>query len=403
MPARRLLEVVIAPDPIDASGNVASTARPAVAVDRPAAVERGAGDPEPRALIRAALASTPDAIVVIDHEGTVLELNRNAEQLFGYSREQATGQPLDQLIIPPRLRDRHCRGLAGAVASGAVPRLGRRVELPALRADGSSICAEITVRRLDLGGPPRFAAFIRDVSERKRAERQLLEHKARLRALASELALAEERERRRIARGLHDQVGHPLAFARQRLAELRESEPPAEMRRALDDVQEFLAQATEETRSLSFELGSPVLYELGLEAGLESLCRRLAESNGTRFEMSADRLTEPLAQDLQVLLYRVVEELLANVVKHARARAARVTVERVGDEVHVTVEDDGVGFAATAGSAPEPTGGLGLFSIRERLDHLGGRLEIEAGCRSGTRIVAVAPLDVEPSTAGAGP
>ncbi len=340
---------------------------------------------------------------MIDHQGAVLELNRNAELLFGYSQEQAAGRPLDQLIIPPRLRRRHRRGLAGAVAGGAAPRLGRRVELPAMRADGSELCAEVTVSRLDLDGPPRFVAFIRDVTERRRAERELLEHKEQLRALTSELSLAEERERRRIARGLHDQVGHPLAFAQQRLGELRESQPPEEMRLALDDVQEFLVQATDETRSLSFELGSPVLYELGLEAGLKCLCRRLAEGNGTRFEFAEDRRPKPLAQDTQLILYRVVEELLANVVKHARARVARVEVSRVGDEVHITVEDDGVGLAPTAEDPRPLTGSLGLFSIRERLDHLGGRLVIDAGRQSGTRIVAVAPLDGEPSAAGVNP
>jgi signal transduction histidine kinase len=234
--------------------------------------------------------------------------------------------------------------------------------------------------------------------ERALSEGELLvASRAQLQALAAQLPLAEERERRRIARGLHDQVGHPLAVARMRLGELRDTAASAEGRRALDEVSALLAQAIAETRSLTFELSSPVLYELGLEPALQSLGERIAGLSGLTVSFATDRRPKPLAEDAAVILFRVAEELLLNVVKHARARAVSLAVARVGDRIRIGVEDDGVGLD-TAGL--RPAGGLGLFGVRQRLAHLGGRLTIDSAPGSGTRMVVFAPLEGARRTGG---
>src|SRR5262245_55792245 len=188
-------------------------------------------------------------------------------------------------------------------------------------------------------------------------------------------------------------VGHSLAIARMRLGQLLSTEPSAERRRALEQVAELLREAVEETRSLTFELSSLVLSELGLEPALRSLGERMAEVRGFEFELVADRRPRRLSKDAETILYRVVEELLVNVAKHSRARSVRLSIERADGAVRLAVEDDGVGFDPAAVRARLATAGcLGLYGLQQRLDHLGGRLEIDSAPAEGARTAVFVPL-----------
>jgi len=240
-------------------------------------------------------------------------------------------------------------------------------------------------------------ALVLDLTERVRAEHQLLESRQELRLLYSELALAEERERRRIAREVHDEIGQILAMVNVRLGELRD-EPQAADARALEEVRRQVESAIQASRSLTFELSSVLLYELGLEAALGSLAERYEKRHGLRVDFAADAqprssIQSAVAEDTAVILYRAVRELLRNVVKHAGAKSARVSLERVGDRVRITVEDDGAGFdAARAGESCGENGGFGLFSLRQQLASLGGLLEVCSAPGEGSRVVVTAPV-----------
>ncbi len=210
-----------------------------------------------------------------------------------------------------------------------------------------------------------------------------------------QLALVQERERRRIARGLHDVVGHPLALARLQLAQLIAGERSDERRAALSQVAELLGRAVEETRSLTFELSSLALCELGLEPALQGLGERIAGHQGLRFVWRSDGEPKPLGEDAETILYRVAEELLVNAAKHARARSIGVSVAREQDRVRVCVEDDGVGFDP---ALAEPClGGLGLPGVRQLLGSFGGRLEIDSSSGAGSRVSALVPIRSDPS------
>lgn len=138
---------------------------------------------ESEAYARAVVDSALDAVITIDHEGRVVEFNPAAERLFGYSHAEAVGRELAQLIVPPTLRERHRRGLARHVATGERTLLGRRVEMPAQRKDGTGILAELAIARIDVEGPPRYTAYLRDVTEQRRAQEALRESERRYRAL----------------------------------------------------------------------------------------------------------------------------------------------------------------------------------------------------------------------------
>ncbi|MHC4719961.1 MAG: sensor histidine kinase, partial [Planctomycetota bacterium] len=170
----------------------------------------------------------------------------------------------------------------------------------------------------------------------------------------------------------------------------------------LNEVCNSLSQAIGGTRSLTFELSSPVLYELGFEKAVVGWLRRQIEKkHGIATEFEDDGQDKPLDEDVRVLLFRNVRELLINVVKHAQAQKVKVTIAKVDEKIYVTVEDDGVGFDAekTAAMVGE-TGGFGLFSIRERMEQLGGRLKIASEPGHGSRMTIIAPLRREEADEG---
>ena len=232
-----------------------------------------------------------------------------------------------------------------------------------------------------------------EIAERRQAEKRLLLYQGQLRSLASELLLTEERERRRIATDLHDHIGQTLAVVQMKIDSLRPPEGTARSVDELDRISALLDEMDEGIRSLTFDLSPPVLYELGLKAGVEWLAEQLHAQHGLRIEVSDDGLPKPLGDDVSTLIFRAVRELLVNVVKHARAGTARVSLSRVGPHIHAQVLDDGAGFESRPDSAPrDSTGGFGLFSIRERMESIGGSVRIESSPGQGTRALLVAPL-----------
>ncbi|MEW5724966.1 MAG: sensor histidine kinase, partial [Thermodesulfobacteriota bacterium] len=239
-------------------------------------------------------------------------------------------------------------------------------------------------------------SILTDITERKKAEMALFEYQKQLRALTADLALAEERERRRIATNLHDRVSQKLAVAKMKLGALEASAGPGDLSTQIRTVRDLVGQAIGESRSLTLELSPPILYELGFEAAVDWLSEKVRQEHGLPVEVYHHRFGHPLQEDVQVLLFRGVDELLHNVVKHARARTALVAIEPEDDLVRVTVSDDGDGFdLARPDSSSDQNRGFGLFNLKERLEHIKGSLHIDSNPGRGTRVVMTVPLDQE--------
>lgn len=225
------------------------------------------------------------------------------------------------------------------------------------------------------------------------AERCILENQKKLRSIASELTLTEERERRRIAIDLHDRIAQPLAVSRIKLGVLKELVSSPEQRFTLDEVSDFISEAINDTRSLIFEISPPILYDLGLEPALEWLAESILHPHGIGAVFKNDGKEKPLEQNIRVLLFQCTREVLMNAVKHSQAKSVVVSVSRREFMVDVVVEDDGIGFeSAEIESKSMRNTGFGLFSIRERLEHSGGILRVESKSGCGTRISLSAPI-----------
>jgi PAS domain S-box-containing protein len=232
-----------------------------------------------------------------------------------------------------------------------------------------------------------------DLEERVRQRTAELATRARqLRALAGELAVTEQRERRRMAKVLHDHLQQLLVAAKYRVAILGRTGDDL-LQQATREVAELLDESIAASRSLTTELSPPILHEAGLNDGLEWLARRMDEKHGLFVELTLEAASPPLAEDVKILLFESVRELLFNAVKHSRTRSANVSSRFVDGHLQLLVADRGVGFEPKAiPLAGEAGGGFGLFSIRERLELIGGRLEIDSSPGKGSRFLLTAPL-----------
>ena len=250
------------------------------------------------------------------------------------------------------------------------------------------------VIRDDSGNPIRFVGTVLDITERKRVQEKLLKYQEQLRSLASELSLAEERERQRIAAEFHDRIGQTLVFSKLNLDTLCASAHSDEATQTLKQISNMIGQAIHDTRSLTFHLSSPILYELGLEAALAELLReQFGKCPETTTEFDDDGLPKPLKNDVRVLIYQVVREILVNVTKHANARKIKMSIKKDNNKIRITVTDNGVGFDPEKTSLDRSQGGgFGIFSIRERLGYIGGQFEIASRPGHGTRATLAVPL-----------
>jgi signal transduction histidine kinase len=217
-----------------------------------------------------------------------------------------------------------------------------------------------------------------------------------LKALATQLTIAEEKERRAIATDLHDQVGYSLSLANMQLNEILEVDSVVERTLLVKDISSILLKALQETRSLIFELSSPTMNEIGLAAAIsEWLEEQIAKRHNLKiefFDATDDNHRKTIDSNLRALLFRNVRELLTNVIKHSQAQNVRVQIISEGNCLKITVEDDGVGFNPDADNTKQKAAeGFGLFSIQERMTDLGGSFDIQSHPGKGCRMTLVSP------------
>jgi len=322
-----------------------------------------------------------------------LRVNQKFCAITGYSQDELLQRTCDEITCPGDLKADLVytdQLLTGDVNSYSI-------EKRFIRRSGELVWVEVTFSlvRNEAGAPLWFVSVVKDISQRKQTEETLQEYQQRLRALASELTLTEERQRRNIALELHDQVGQSLAVMRMQLAVAQKESSGRKVAAILDEVSGSLRIAIQDTRNIISDLSSPLINELGLSAALsEWLEERIGQYYGLESQFIDDGEPKPLGKDTETILFRSVRELLTNVVKHANADRVSVSLQRRGSAIQLVVEDDGTGLAD--GMHPEKDsaeGGFGLFSIRERMSDLNGSLEIESHPGRGVRAILTAPLE----------
>ncbi|MHC4244711.1 MAG: PAS domain-containing sensor histidine kinase, partial [Planctomycetota bacterium] len=331
----------------------------------------------------------------LDASGNFLDVNREWLNVLGYSKEEVIGRCFSDFIASESL-DTFVQNFPRFKAGGKT----RATEFEMIKKDGSRVTVffDGNIEYDQEGHFKRTHCIMHDITDRVKAQKQLLDYQGKLKSLASQLSVIEERERHRLATDLHDHIGQALVMSKMKLDSLRGSVSSGNSTVVLGEVCDCLGDIIRDTRTLTFDLSSPILYELGFETAVtEWLDEQIKEKHGIQTEFRDDGQPKPLDNDISALLFRNVRELLINIIKHAKAKKVKVSVGKVDEQICVIIEDDGIGFEP---AKIDSNTGFGIFSIRERLEQLDGHLEIESEPGRGSRFAMTAPLKVEKSTEG---
>lgn len=359
---------------------------------------------------RVLIEQAPEAILVYDDdEGRFVQANQNAERLFGCPREEILQKGLEYFYAPNQPDGRPVAESIQAHIRQALAGEELAFERIVHPVGGGEVYCDVRAVALPTSVGRKLRVSYIDITPRKQAEEELRKHRdhleelvdertaelatanealaqrsTQLRALAHQLIEAEQRERRRIAYVLHENFQQILAATKYSIQRFRDKASPEAVQQALTS----LDQAISISRSLTVELRPPMLHELGLEPALEWLGRQAAEKFNLTVELQADHAVNPASEDLRSFLFEVVNELLLNVAKHAQVKKAQVRLSQVDDLIELEVVDHGRGFEPAQAQSTS----FGLFSIRERVELLGGRVEIDSTPGRGTRVTLRVPL-----------
>jgi len=337
------------------------------------------------AIVRAAL----DCIITIDSHGTITEFNPAAEKTFGYLREDVIGRNVAATIIPPAMRGDHRRGLKRYLATGEGSYLGRRVEVTAIRRDGSEFPVELSITPVKLRDQTFFTAYLRDITREKWAERELRRFTDEMQAISRRLVEMQETERRALANELHDLVGQKLTALSINLNIVQLESAASMTLRSVERLQDSLnlvSETVESIRDVMVALRPAVLDDYGLAPGLRWYAARFAKHTGVAVTVIEDGAARRLQANAEATLFRIAQEALTNVARYACVDKATVTVRTLAGSIRLTIVDDGCGFDPLAARRAARDHGWGLMIMKERAAALGGELTVESAAGRGTRI-----------------
>lgn len=373
--------------------------RAEVEFERLASVQR-----EQTALVKAALADTEaryfailesamDAVITVDESQTILVFNAAAEIVFGCARKEAIGGPLER-FIPARYRGDHHRHVEAFGHTGVTNRrMGDTTVLLAVRTDGTEFPIEASISQTLAEGRRLFTVILRDVTLRKSAEDALRQSQAELRELSAEVLQAREDEKTHIARELHDELGQQLTALKMDLAWARERLPAEypELAAKLARMNTTLDSTVNATRRISADLRPLMLDDLGLAEAAEWLVEDFGQRSGISCTLALEDTESlaALAKPAATALYRVLQESLTNVARHAGAQNVRIRLDARHGEAMLSVEDDGRGIDDADRRKPRS---FGLKGLRERAHYLGGTAEVGRMPEGGTRVLVRIPL-----------
>lgn len=321
-----------------------------------------------------------DGILVMDGQGGLLDANRAACELFGYPHDELVARSAADLVVPAEV-SRIAPEIARLAAGGAI-----RSEWCARRRGGEEFPCEVVAWQLPDG---RLQAIVRDVTERNRAQDALRESARRMQALARRLAEAQDAEQRRLSAELHDRIGQNLTALGLNLSLLDSAaEPglPAASRSRLRDSQDLVTGTMAAVRDLIAELRPAVLDEYGLQPALRWLAEQHQRRTGVTVRVEGEEPAPRLPAPVEMAMFRVAQEALTNVAKHAEAGSIVLELHRQGGRTLLDIKDDGAGFDPAAQATAAPGGHWGLEMMRERAEAAGASFEVSSAPGRGTRI-----------------
>ena len=341
--------------------------------------------------LRGILDSAMDGIITIDANQHIVLFNVAAEVMFGCPREEALGAPL-AWFIPERMREGHADHVRRFGESGtATRRMGVLRIVTGLRRNGEEFPIDASISQVTEHGMTFYTVILRDVTARVQAEVALKRSQQELLELGAAADVAREQEKNRIARELHDELGQALTMLQMDVAWCKQKLPAGEddFTRRLDKMAGLLTGTVAATRRIAADLRPLLLDDLGLLPAVESLVENFIQRTGVRCELAVSNPAMELPGAHSTAVFRVVQEALTNVAKHANAKHVEVAIKQGPSEVTVSIRDDGRGFLS---QETRKSGSFGLIGVRERAYLIGGDASITSVPGEGTCIELRLPV-----------
>ncbi len=340
--------------------------------------------------IRALLNSSLQSVITVDAGGKIVTVNGHTEKMFGYRQGEIIGQSLE-ILIPPDGHELNFRHLEASIAKMEGQAAVKGTGFEGRRKDGTTFPADIALSAIETASGKLAVAFVSDITQRKQLEKAAQTHAGQVQALAARLLTAQEEERRRVSRELHDQICQQLASLAIDISAYASSPtpPPADKERLLKELQSRVVKASEATRHIAYQLHPSVLDDLGLVTSLRSLCKQFSDRERIAIQFHQSELPRAIAREVASCLYRVAQESLQNVAVHSGAKKVSVTISQRKGALVLVIADDGTGFDPEAATG---AGGLGLVGMEERARLVNGNLAITAQPGRGTRITLKVPM-----------
>ena len=357
------------------------------AVERKLAMETQA---ELISRFRSVTQSANDAILSANHKGEIIFWNKSAEEIFGYSEAEAMGKLLS-LLLPKRYALPYAAELRRFQQGADLPIASRYIVMHALRKDGSEFPIEMSIGKWGHGGAYFFTGIIRDITERQRGEVNLIQSRDELSALSRRLQVIQEEERTRISLKVHDELGQSLTALKLDLAWLERRlrpEKQEELLKKIGEMSQLVDKTITEVREIASDLRPGLLDHFGLPAAIEWLFKEFTERTGIGCNLTVNPEDLGLSRDHATVLFRVVQEAMTNVARHAEATKLKIALSHTNGDLQLDIQDNGKGITvAAAGNLKS----LGLLGVRERVKSAGGLMKISGGPDRGTLLTVNIP------------
>jgi PAS domain S-box-containing protein len=336
-------------------------------------------------LLRGLFEFAPDTVVVVDDQGKVIRVNAQIEKMFGYTGDELMGESIE-MLLPERFRGRHADHRAHYLSEPHTRPMGAGVKLYGKRRDGSEFPVDIMLSPMQGPSSGMVIAVVRDITRRSQAEEALQHYAEHLKSLSRRLMEVQEAERRNIARELHDEIGQALTGLKLTL-EMGAKQPGDAARTSLEQALGLVNQLMARARRLSLDLRPAMLDDLGLAPAVLWHIEHYTAQTRINVDFRHRGLEgRRFSAEVETAAYRIVQEALTNVARHAGVLEAAVLVWTHEATLSIQVEDKGAGFDKETMHSPSETSGLA--GMRERAILLGGQLMIDSRVGAGTRLTA---------------
>jgi len=333
----------------------------------------------------------PDMYFSIDKEDKIISVNQNGAEYLGYTKTQLIGNKVWMVVHKDDILDVK-KQLEKILLSCKII---KELEFRKVKKDGTIIFVQEQIQCIcdDSGNVKELRIVCRDITEINKNKQKILDYQNNLRLMTHEMSRIEEREKRELAYKLHDVIGQSMAMAKIKLGEISKNMSFENVQKNIDLAKSLVVDAIKKSRDLTYELSPPILYELGLVAAINWYSSQISKLYNIKIHINGIKESLGCSEEIKIIIYRSIVELLNNIIKYSHATKAVITINEFKNHGKITIRDNGRGFNSDNTQVLTKSKKFGLFSIKERIEYIGGEFKIESKMKVGTTATIKIPTE----------